>query len=263
LNRHPRLVEAVEFNIQTLEIESSAFEKAVPAQAPSLPKMIYICLDQDALALKAGLILQKHTRHKVPIVIRMAEQGGLEKLIRSPHTAAGFDNRLIPFLVLEQICRPELLYQQPRDILAQAFHRQYILLQQENQAEQADPARRTWDELPQEFRKRNYQQVDHLVELTGAFRFRIVPLEDWEAPSRSLPAEIEEGMARLEHEMWMKDRLAEGWHYLPGMKDPNKKTNPDLLAWADLPEAEREKNLAFVRGIPRFLGEAGYQLVQE
>ena len=66
-------------------------------------------------------------------------------------------------------------------------------------------------------------------------------------------------MARMEHMSWYEGKLQDGWRYAPD-KDPNKKTNPALLPWEELPEAEREKNRAFIRGLPLLLARAGFQV---
>ena len=49
------------------------------------------------------------------------------------------------------------------------------------------------------------------------------------------------------------------WVYGPE-RDAVKKTNPDLVEWDELPEEEKEKNRRFVRGLPRSLARAGFQI---
>jgi hypothetical protein len=43
-------------------------------------------------------------------------------------------------------------------------------------------------------------------------------------------------------------------------KDEKKRTYPDLVPWDDLPEREREKNLAMIRQIPVLLARIGFQI---
>ena len=63
--------------------------------------------------------------------------------------------------------------------------------------------------------------------------------------------EIEQ-LARMEHERWMEERLANGWTV--GPKDIDKKTTPWLLvSYEELPDEEQEKDRESVRGIPEFL----------
>jgi len=57
-----------------------------------------------------------------------------------------------------------------------------------------------------------------------------------------LPAELLELTERLAenaHDVWAKQRMAEGWTYGPQRDDVAKK-HPDLVPYQDLPESEKE-----------------------
>ena len=43
------------------------------------------------------------------------------------------------------------------------------------------------------------------------------------------------------HESWMAEKVAAGWVYGPE-KDPEKKTHPCMVPYADLPEAQKMKD---------------------
>ena len=49
------------------------------------------------------------------------------------------------------------------------------------------------------------------------------------------------------------------WRFF-SFSGPDAKTNPDLVAWEKMSGPEKEKNRQFIRGIPSFLGRAGYQI---
>jgi hypothetical protein len=57
----------------------------------------------------------------------------------------------------------------------------------------------------------------------------------------TLPNEMEallEGLAENNHDIWARQRLAEGWQY--GVKrDDEKKEHPDLVPYSELPEHEK------------------------
>lgn len=57
------------------------------------------------------------------------------------------------------------------------------------------------------------------------------------------------------HESWMKQKVTDGWVY--GVtKDPERKEHPCMVAYNDLPEAQRKKDeifLSVVRGIASLL----------
>ena len=52
---------------------------------------------------------------------------------------------------------------------------------------------------------------------------------------------------------------ANGWTYA-AQKNEERRTHPDLVAWEDLPEGEREKNLATVRQLPALLSRIGFEI---
>jgi RyR domain len=48
-------------------------------------------------------------------------------------------------------------------------------------------------------------------------------------------------LARKIHEQWVRRMIANGWAW-GKEKDPLKKTHPDLVSWAELPEYEQRKS---------------------
>lgn len=57
-------------------------------------------------------------------------------------------------------------------------------------------------------------------------------------PSSSL-SELRELLAENAHDVWAKQRLAEGWTYGPKRDDTTKK-HPCLVPYSDLPESEKD-----------------------
>lgn len=64
---------------------------------------------------------------------------------------------------------------------------------------------------------------------------------DVKLPEELLPL-IEE-MAKNVHEVWAKNRMAEGWTYGP-VRDDVKRETPCMVAYEDLPENEKEYDRA-------------------
>jgi len=52
-----------------------------------------------------------------------------------------------------------------------------------------------------------------------------------------------------------------GWRYAP-VTDETVKTHTSLVAWANLPEEEKEKDRDLVRGIPLILARVGYAIIR-
>jgi hypothetical protein len=96
------------------------------------------------------------------------------------------------------------------------------------------------------------------------------------------PEADREFLAQLEHERWVRARIADGWQYA-SHTDPARKTHAALLPWdadsppamlrdaeaavyamgvSGLPENEKQKNRALIDGIPRILAQAGYVMVK-
>ncbi len=50
---------------------------------------------------------------------------------------------------------------------------------------------------------------------------------------------LTERLAKNTHDHWAAQRIADGWTYGP-QRDDEKKTHPDLVSYADLPESEKD-----------------------
>jgi hypothetical protein len=66
-------------------------------------------------------------------------------------------------------------------------------------------------------------------------------------------------MACLEHDLWRQAKEADGWTF-GKQRDDKRCTHPDLVPWEELPEREKEKNLAAVRQLPALLARIGFQI---
>lgn len=109
-------------------------------------------------------------------------------------------------------------------------------------------------------RQANVAQAAAIGAKLEAINAALIPESAAVPPFRFTNREIEE-LGELEHERWMRERIARGWRYGDN-RDNRRKTHPDLVDWAVLPESEREKDRDSVRRIPRILHEAGYQILR-
>jgi len=50
---------------------------------------------------------------------------------------------------------------------------------------------------------------------------------------------LTERLAENAHDIWARQRMSEGWTYGPQRDDASKK-HPDLVAYSDLPESEKQ-----------------------
>jgi hypothetical protein len=270
LNQHPRLDKLATFTSLDMDILSGEFDTLggrFLQDGNCQLDMCYICLDDETFSLQNGLRLNHQLRAvKVPIVMRMSESGGLALLIDQGAGEGNSFGDLRIFDLLDQTCTAELLEKGTHEVLARSLHGIYLesaLRDGRKRAE--DEALKNWEDLSVELKENNRQLADRIPTILAAAGYRIAPLTDWDAEKLLfLEGESEEGdqvsmMARMEHESWCLGKKDQGWHYGPE-KDNDKKTNPALLPWEELPDGEREKNRDFIRGLPRLLVQAGFQI---
>jgi hypothetical protein len=99
--------------------------------------------------------------------------------------------------------------------------------------------------------------VYDVARLEAMVSYRPVVPEAWDGRSVLFRNQFIDTIARLcaddappttpeaEHESWVRAYEKMGWRYGP-VRDPAAKTHPDLVPYADLPEAEREKDEVFL-----------------
>ena len=263
LARYPRLAQACELVPLDMNVRSAEFYQAAYLKAFTSADEIsaaYVCLDDDALALQTGLLMDRHLP-QARVVVRISEGNGLAHLITGREATDSRSTHLYTFELLNRTCTPDLLLSTQYELLARAIHEDFV--HQEQTSGHNDPARpatKAWEELDPIYRQENYQRVDRIqleLEIIGC---KIVPLIDWEAPSWEFSTQEIDQMAEMEHETWRTEKERHGWHYAPGARDDQSQTHPDLINWDHLPQAEQDKNRSIVQAIPQLLARCGYQV---
>jgi hypothetical protein len=77
-----------------------------------------------------------------------------------------------------------------------------------------------------------------------------------------LPVGIEDLIERLaehNHDIWARQRMAEGWSYGP-QRDDGKKQHPDLVPYGRLPDAEKEYDRKTAVGLVKAIIALGYRV---
>lgn len=148
----------------------------------------------------------------------------------------------------------------PLDAIARAIHEEYYraALRNDPNAPAKNPSLRSWEELPADLKASNREQAEDISEKLRLVGYEIQPLEDGtDATFEPSPDEVER-LAIHEHERWCERQRRQGWIHGP-RKDPDRKTHPCLVPWAQLPEIERRKDFDTVRNLPRLLALAGFR----
>ncbi len=264
LTRYPKLPHICAFIPKTMDVADAElqhvqtlFEADVPA-----PAIIYVCLDNDSLALSTGLKLAAGTQASAaPIVVRTLEATGVAQLIDHARSMPSAAQMLHAFPVLDRAWRVEILLGGTHEMLARALHESYRQHQLElGETPQSNPSMVAWEELPADLQASNRAQASQIGAMLSAIGFGIAPLTDWDAETWRFAPDQVEWMAQMEHQRFVAGRLETGWTYVAGIKDQTRKTNPTLIDWAALPEEEKAKARNAVRNLPAFLGRVGLQV---
>ena len=148
------------------------------------------------------------------------------------------------------------------DDMARAVHEQYLL---DNAGDPGHAAMVPWGELDPLRRSQNHDQVLMTIQALrdagfGLARAGSVPTD---AAMTSLADDVVESMARDEHDRWCQKKRAAGYRYGPTTKDKGDDLrHENLVAWADLSPADREKDRRPIADFPRILGIGGWVLTE-
>lgn len=267
LARFPQLTQACDLVGIDLAVESGELDRADflfdPEGRCDITR-VYVCLNNDSLGMTAALKLHGLLhRHKIPVVVRMTRAAGLAALLDQRHAGGDVSESIRGFGLLERTCDAELLLGGTYEILARATHEEYVRTQeQEGQTPETNAAMVPWDELPETLKESNRDQSSHIGTKLRAIGCGIIPWADWDAESFEFTAEEIELLAEMEHERWEAERRRDGWTYVPGEKDIEKKTSPYLVPWDELREKVKKRDRVTIRGMPGFLARAEFQIVR-
>jgi hypothetical protein len=217
-------------------------------------KQAYICLGDPVLSLQVCLNLLQIPKYiSGPIWMRISKEAGLADLLEKPLPGLGDIRRARAFDIYDYACSAALILGGLHEMLARDLHEVY-----RTEAEHAS-TRQTWEQLPEAVKDANRQQVSRIHRLLKVAGYRIHPLQDWDAGKKTFTKTDIEKMACLEHDLWRQAKEADGWTF-GKQRDDKRCTHPDLVPWEELPEREKEKNLAAVRQLPALLARIGFQI---
>lgn len=263
--RCPRIPPDCQLEAHSLSVESPEFQAGTFLGGPrgsAAPRVAYVCLREDWEALYAGLILHRHLARKgVPIVLRMATEGGLASLLPKEGARAGFEG-LHGFVLLERACVPELVLGGAIETIARAMHRRYVRERaRRGETAETNEAAVAWEELPDALRESNRDQAVDVGRKLRSVGCELAPLTDWDADRFEFSPEEVEKLARAEHDRWLRERRGAGWQRSRG-RDVGEGKSPHIVPWDELPEEIRDYDRDFIRGLPGFLAEAGFQILR-
>ena len=260
MRRYSQLEKVCDVEFRAMEADSAeafAAVREIASQQDALVS-VAVCFDDDARGLSIALALLPGVRpFGVPILLRMATDGGLTALLDAGIADSRFGGLLRPFPLIGLAADGEALIHREMDAGAMAAHAHFVENRRNGAHDPADPSLLPWDHLDEDLKDSNRQQADHIAVKLRAFGFTVVK---GSGPAPEFTAEEVECLAKMEHARWNAGRFLSGWRFAPGKKNVELKTSPRLLPWADLPEDIRAYDREVVRNIPRIVALGGGQI---
>jgi len=212
---------------------------------------VAVCRDGDSASLACALnIVTALHPATVPIHVRMSQETGLADLLEEGTGPGDWMGKIHPFGMTNLNATRSILLDRKRDILARAFHRNYVHERRCDGLSPDSPGLKDWDDLSVDLQDSNRQMADHLwVKLRALWD----PDEEGQEVARLSRAEAGDIdlLARMEHARWCAERFIAGWEF--GETDHDRKTHADLVPWEKLGENSQDYDRQAVLCIPGVL----------
>jgi hypothetical protein len=121
----------------------------------------------------------------------------------------------------------------------------------------------SWSSVPEDFKRSNYHQIAYAPHILATVRLALRPLTDREDRVddmvQALGLPVVRGLAELEHERFVAERVMQDWHFGP-VKDVSKKVSPYLVPWKDLSAQIQELDVDAVKSWPATFREVGLEI---
>ena len=160
-----------------------------------------------------------------------------------------------------------LLTGESLDEAAQAAHENYLA--ERGGKRYADLNDAPWDELRDDLKDSNRQQISFSSEILKAAGYRVVQSDDAPVEQRvtdfeTTPEDRERLalMAEMEHGRWNVERLRAGWRYAE-QKDVENKLNPCIVPFKDLPNHIAKYDFDAVKKWPEHFEKANLAIIRD
>lgn len=148
--------------------------------------------------------------------------------------------------------------------LARSIHQNYY---EAAGASSELPAARPWDELTNDLKALNRHQARDNFSKLAALGYEVVPADELALRTSDQPVsfalDLIEQLARDEHDRWAAQRRMQGYRHGPERVDdgPDRR-HPDLVAWEQLTEADRDKDRRPMRRMLEVLEAHGLGVIE-
>jgi hypothetical protein len=273
--RYKRINDACDLVPIALDVSSAVSGKWTFLENPELMQgfTAYICFEDDAQGLfTATSLTHLENGRRIQIILRAEHNPHLARLISDEQKTRDGMLKIIPVDTNALTADSTLIQAGEQELIAQAIHEFYCINQQQRgETVLTNRLLVSWDTLGtltlkkdgidgKKFQESNRNQARMIRNKLNAIGCDIGPITDWDAPENFSFSSYEiEFLSELEHERWMQEKIAEGWHY-GAKRDDRKKTHPSIIPYKDLSESEKEKDRDTVKLIPQIISLIDYQI---
>jgi hypothetical protein len=257
--RYPQLEEVCCIHTYEIDIYSPDFQDAKRFLEEYCPgvEQVYICLDDDQHAINTALTIYRQMKDDSPqIILRLSRSSVVKDLLYY----SGQIEKIKAVPIFDEIGSPSVLLNSSVELLARAFHEHYLRSRQA--AGMEGPAVVAWSELAEEKRESNRSLARYLKQHLGQIGYHLMPQDGLALRPLTFSNDEIDFLARKEHERWAAEMRASGWRYGRQI-NPKKKTNPDLQAWEQLTDAEKQFNRELVKVLPELVASVRLQITAQ
>lgn len=264
-HRHPHLDKTIDINFVYADPMTITPETWYEMQTATHFDVCYVALVHDVEGILSARRLNRLRRHSglppLNFVVCLNQQNFLAEIIDDDFQPIDMNKINLPehepieyFECLDQTISIDVVVNEALDAMARTLHNAYLNTQLANGANpRGNASLIPWSELPVHKKKANQHAAAHMDVKLRIANCVALPFDARE-PEAVFPPDdfMMELLAQLEHRRWMADKHLAGYSY-GETRDEDRMLHPDLIPWEQLTEADKEKDRANIRQIPRLL----------
>jgi hypothetical protein len=259
----------------SLDVQSAAFQNWTFLDTPSLKDgfTAYICFENDTLGLYTALALHQYSQGRmIKIIVRIEHNPHVAHLISCEQKTLEGIKEILPVDMNSLTGDSTMIQAGETEYIARAIHENYCKNEvKKGQSSKTNQLLVSWDDLGaltlkkdgidgKNYQESNRNQAHFIRKKLNMIGCDIGPIIDWDVSNTfKFTSEEVENLAVVEHERWMQEKHAQGWHYGP-VRDDSKKIHPSIVPYMQLSESEKEKDRESVRIIPAILSLIDFQV---
>jgi hypothetical protein len=279
------------FVIRRAIILQSILARTAPSLFGGAGGKDHLRIDRGVLRALLHTAWYKHGARSLEAVVSMSSLEGANRFARSHLPPADQLGNHVDATNFISLVHKLELEGEPLERLAEATHQEFcedLESKGYTYGPETDDEAKThssllpYADLPEHEKEQNRGMVRDIPAKLAVAGYAMMPARSDEPPFE-FPGDKLDLLAEMEHDRWIRAKIAAGWKYAP-KTDKESSLHKDLLPWErlsdeemaaryspaeleamgdiDLPEEEKEKDRLLVRAIPRILARAGYTIVR-